>query len=94
MDKTFTELTDRARLDRLKGEILAFVSDFEAHGYTNLEIARELVGAAFERAWREPRNYLAESFYQHVHQVSGRLISESEHLIRESAAEHAKSKIT
>jgi hypothetical protein len=41
-----TALTDRTRLDRLQGEILALVSQFEGKGYSNAEVVRELLAAA------------------------------------------------
>jgi hypothetical protein len=82
---TFAEMTDRSRLDRLRGEILAFVSDFENNGYSNLEIARELVAASFNRASREEKRYIEESFYHHVVGVTTRLIGEMNALGREMA---------
>ncbi len=92
-EQKFPRLTDRTRLDRLQGEILAFVSGFEGQGYDNLEIARELLGAAFERAGREPRQYITESFYQHVCQRTTQLLADMEGLTREMAAEYEKQKI-
>ena len=82
---TFAEMTDRGRLDRLRGEILAFVSDFENNGYSNLEIARELVAASFNRAAREEKIYIEKSFYHHVLGVTSRLLGGMDALGREMA---------
>lgn len=68
-DSTFARMTDRSRLDRLQGEILAFVSDFEQEGYSNMEIARQLIGAAFLRARRE-RVLILDGFHRHVRDAS------------------------
>jgi hypothetical protein len=72
---TFTDLIDRTRLDRLQADILAFAEKFRERGFNDLEIARELLAASFERAAREPRNYITESFYHHVCQTTARLLS-------------------
>jgi len=61
-ENLFTKSIDSTRQDRLLGEILAHVSDAEQQGYTNMEIARTLLRAAHERAWREPVRM--ESFLQ------------------------------
>lgn len=42
------------RQDRLRGEIVAFVSDFNDEGYDNFEIARALIWAAYHKVRREP----------------------------------------
>lgn len=68
-EMTFAKLTDRTRMDRLQGEILAFVSDFEERGYHNMDIARELVAAGFLRVRRE-NSSVRESFHQHVRDAS------------------------
>lgn len=64
-DQSFVQMTDRTRLDRLQGEILAFVSDFDQSGYSNMEIARELIAAAFKRSNRE-KLLIRDNFHQHV----------------------------
>lgn len=92
-ERTFVQLTDRTRLDKLQGEILAYVSSFEEQGYGNMEIARELLAAAFKRAGREPRQYITKSFYHHVCQTTMRLLSDIEGLTRTLAAEYEKQRI-
>lgn len=63
-DDLFRKNIDRSRLDRLEGEILAFVSDAESQGYSNMEIARALFQASLERAYREQNISVRESFVQ------------------------------
>lgn len=40
--------------DRLRGEIVAFVSDFNEQGYNNIDIAQALIWAAYHVVRREP----------------------------------------
>jgi hypothetical protein len=74
----FLKSMDRTRLDHLKGEILAFVSDFEAQGYHNMDIARMLVEAGFNRADRDITAGIPESFRQHVRDTCVRYLAEAE----------------
>lgn len=61
-ENQFTKAMDLAHRDRLLGEILACVSDAEGRGYSNMDVARILLRAAHDRAWREPVRM--ESFLQ------------------------------
>jgi len=63
-DDLFKKCIDRSRLDRLEGDILAFVSDAEADGYTNIEIARALMRASLSRVDREKNSDLQKNFMQ------------------------------
>lgn len=52
-EMTFSKLMDRSKLDRLEGEILALVADFEAQGYHQIDIANALQHAIMIRLKRE-----------------------------------------
>ena len=74
MDKNlFEKSVDQTRLDRLRGEIIASVSEFEDEGYNNLEIARALVWVAYRRAFRE-KLWVQDSFFQHVRDMAGSIM--------------------
>lgn len=51
--KTFSELMDRSKLDRLDGEILALAADLEAQGYHPIDITNALQSAILIRLKRE-----------------------------------------
>ncbi|MFM0053734.1 hypothetical protein [Caballeronia grimmiae] len=42
------------RIDRLRGELVAFVSDCNDNGYNNLEVGRALIWSAYQVAEQEP----------------------------------------
>jgi hypothetical protein len=84
-DDPFKRARDRTRLDRLQGKILAFVSTFERDGYSNMDIARELAAAAFERCRREPNVSVSESFHQHIRDSCVRYLARIESLDAEFA---------
>ncbi len=60
----FTNSIDTLRLERLFGEIMADVSAAEQRGYTNMEIARALLRASFDRAQRDFENYESFLYWQ------------------------------
>ncbi len=77
----FEKSIDPARLDRLRGEIAAFVGDFEDEGYHNLEIARALVWVSFHRALREDL-VIQDNFLQFLRDLADRQLKEKKEMVR------------
>lgn len=87
----FEKSIDRTHLNRLEGEILAFVSDFEQQGYDNMEIARALFYAGVERAGRED-GFIYESFLQFVRDWASRFIVGKREFVEKAARQAEKEK--
>jgi hypothetical protein len=89
----FEKSVDQTRLDRLRGSILAAVSEFEYEGFDNMEIARALVGAGYTRARREKNSTLWESFMQFCRDTAAQSLVQHEVLGRTLYDEMEKQKI-
>ena len=90
-DNLFTKSINTERHERLVGEILAFVSDADSHGYTNMEIVRALWQASNTRARRED-SIIYESFVEWEIETATRFLAKSRAFIRECALRMEKEK--
>lgn len=91
--RSFSQIVDRSRLDRLDGEVLAFISDLHLDGYDNMEIARSLVAVAKIRAEREEW-IVEENFYHWLQDTANRYIANMKDLnetIKYGASVHGPS---
>jgi hypothetical protein len=88
----FEKSIDQTRLDRLRGGILAFVSDFEQQGYDDFEVARALVWVAYRRVRRAPQP-LYEHFLQFVRNTAQEALDDGSALVRSFTKENEKNKI-
>lgn len=88
----FEKSIDQTRIDHLRGEIVAFVSDFEQQGYDDFEVARALIWAAYKRVRRQPHP-LYENFLQYVRDNAQEAMNDASALIRSFTKENEKNKI-
>lgn len=92
MQNPFEKSVDQTRLDRLRGGILAAVSEFEDEGFTNMEIARALIWASYSRASRESI-IVRESFWQFCKDNAAQTLEKFKTADRAFALEYVKQQI-
>lgn len=89
----FEKSIDQTRLNKLRGEILAFVSDYEEKGYANMEIARALVWVGLKRSQREGDLSVSENFYHFLRDIAVDTLAREHQTVREATAERLKNEI-